>query len=262
MNNIPDQLGRTLSFQDIPQRIVSLVPSLTELIVDLGLEEKLVGLTKFCVHPAHLRKEKKIVGGTKKVNFEKIRALRPEIILCNKEENTPEMVQELENIAPVHVSDIRNIEDTLTLIGQYAEIFEAEAKAGELISGILEGLLDFQEQVKDLPIKKVAYFIWKDPWMVAGGDTFIDHLLKLNKYQNVYDQEKGRYPEVDLQSLKEKGVELLLLSSEPYPFNENHRVKLRQSCECQIKLVDGEYFSWYGSRLIAAFSYFKSLRAS
>lgn len=263
MIKISDQLGRALSFENIPQRIISLVPSQTELLVDLGLEEQLLGITKFCVHPVHLREEKMIVGGTKKVRLEKIKALDPDIIFCNKEENTLEMVQELEKIAPVHVSDVKNINDTLELIRQYGEIFGVEEKANHLLSEISEGLSDFQEYVKDQPVKRVAYFIWKDPWMVAGGDTFIDQLLKLNRYQNSFSQEEGRYPEVDLKSIRSKEVELVLLSTEPYPFNEEHRAELQRNFkECRIYLVDGEFFSWYGSRLRIAFSYFKSLRAS
>ena len=263
MKSFTDQLGRNLSLHYIPRRIVSLVPSQTELLADLGLEQQILGITKFCVHPAGLREKKLVVGGTKKVNFKKVKALRPDIILCNKEENTQDMVLELEKITPVHVSDVKTIDDTLNLILQYGEIFGAALKAGNLISKISEELLQFKKYIKNQPIKKVAYFIWKDPWMVAGGDTFIDHLLSLNNYRNVYRDEKERYPVVELECLGNKGVELVLLSTEPFPFTENHKKSFNVNLnKYEFRIVDGEYFSWYGSRLLAAFSYFKSLRAS
>ncbi len=120
-----DQLGREVILEGVPKRIISLVPSQTELLCYLGLEASIVGITKFCVHPENLRKEKKIVGGTKNVHFDRIRDLSPDIILCNKEENTLEMVLELEKIAPVHISNVISLEDTYQLISQYGEIFQS-----------------------------------------------------------------------------------------------------------------------------------------
>src|SRR5680860_282787 len=121
---IRDQLQRELNIKDVPKRIISLVPSQTELLVALGLEENIVGITKFCIHPKYLRKSKTVVGGTKKVHFDKIRALNPELILCNKEENTLGMVLELEKIAPVHVSEIIDFENVLILIEMYGKLFD------------------------------------------------------------------------------------------------------------------------------------------
>src|SRR5690606_15229799 len=118
-----DQLHRPLLLEKTPKRIISLVPSQTELLVDLGLESSIVGVTKFCVHPIHIKEEKVIVGGTKQVHFDKIRDLKPDIILCNKEENTKEMILELEKIATVHISDIYTIDDTLELIELYGDLF-------------------------------------------------------------------------------------------------------------------------------------------
>ncbi len=251
-----DQLQRKISLPNIPKRIISLVPSQTELLVDLGLEENLVGVTKFCVHPKYLRKTKTIVGGTKQVKLEKIKALDPDIILCNKEENTQEMVAELEEIAPVHVSDIVKIEDAFELMNQYGEIFQKEALVGTMVNSVRDKIAVLQEKLRDKPVKKVAYFIWKKPLMVAGKDTFIDELLKLNKFENVFKE--SRYPETTLEELKAKNPDLLLLSSEPFPFEEKHK-KYFSTLNIEIKLVDGEYFSWYGSRLIEAIDYFKTL---
>lgn len=252
-----DQLQRKISLPNIPKRIISLVPSQTELLVDLGLEENLVGVTKFCVHPKYLRKTKTIVGGTKQVKLEKIKALDPDIILCNKEENTQEMVAELEEIAPVQVSDIVKIEDAFELMNQYGEIFQKEALVGTMVNSVRDKIAVLQEQIQNKPIRKVAYFIWKKPLMVAGKDTFIDELLKLNKFENVFKE--SRYPETTLEELKAKNPDLLLLSSEPFPFKEEHK-EYFSTLNIEIKLVDGEYFSWYGSRLVEAIDYFKTLR--
>ena len=254
---VKDQLQRKISLPKTPKRIISLVPSQTELLVDMGLEENILGITKFCVHPKHLRKNKNIVGGTKQVKLEKIKALDPDIILCNKEENTQEMVVELEEIAPVHVSDIVKIEDAFDLMHQYGEIFQKEALVSTMVNSIRDKIAVLREKLKDKQVKKVAYFIWKKQLMVAGKDTFIDELLKLNKFENVFKE--SRYPETTLEELKNKNPDLILLSSEPFPFKKKHK-KYFAPLNAEIKLVDGEYFSWYGSRLVEAIDYFKTLR--
>lgn len=256
---IKDQLQRELNIKGVPKRIISLVPSQTELLVALGLEENIVGITKFCVHPEYLRKSKTVVGGTKKVHFDKIRDLNSDIILCNKEENTEEMVLELEKIAPVHVSEIINFEDVLNLIEMYGMLFDRSEEANQLNLKLQKEKREFEKEIPVIP-GKVAYFIWRAPWMVAGGDTFINSLLKLNGWENVFENKKSRYPEIDLEELKDLKPDLILLSSEPYPFKENHIEELRQFCNVRIELVDGEYFSWYGSRLLPAFDYFKKFQ--
>ena len=262
MRTFYDQLNRKIELKEIPQRIVSLVPSQTELLVDLGLREKIVGVTKFCVHPRDLRKEKKVVGGTKQVHFDRISDLEPDIILCNKEENTEEMVAVLENIAPVHVSDIKTIDDSLQLIGDYGEIFAVTGEASEIVKQIETSRKDFQEEMQEIPERKAAYFIWKDPWMVVGKDTFIDHLLELNRFKNVFLEEGSRYPEIELEQLEQKKVELVLLSTEPFPFKSKDRDKVKKEVgKASVQIVDGEFFSWYGSRLLFAFAYFRKLQA-
>ena len=253
-----DQLNRKLYFSKAPTRIISLVPSITELICDLGLESQLVGVTKFCVHPRHIRKEVAVVGGTKQINLEKIKSLRPDIILCNKEENTLEMIQELVDIAPVHLSDIYGLEDVFELIEMYQEVFQVQTKAQGLISTISNEYEKFTNWIGEKPTKQVAYFIWKDPWMVAANQTFIDAMLQLNQFEN-YFKTMDRYPEVDLNKVYDE-VELVLLSTEPYPFTLEHKNLLGKNFpNAQIVLADGEFFSWYGSRLQYAFEYFKTL---
>jgi len=256
-----DQIGRVLNLDSTPKRIVSLVPSQTELLFDLGLEDSIVGITKFCVHPFHLKSTKAIIGGTKNIKIEKIKALNPDIILCNKEENTKEIVEACEEVCATHVSDIITIEDCLELINQYGQLFNKRTNAHKISDKINFNLKDFKNYINDKPSLKVAYFIWRDPWMVAANHTFINHLLELNKFSNIY-QNLERYPEVDITNLLQEGdPEIVLLSSEPYPFKEEHAFEIgRHSHHAKTVFVDGEYFSWYGSRLIKAFAYFKQLR--
>ncbi len=253
-----DQLRRSITFIKPLNRIVSLVPSQTELLIDLGIENQVVGVTKFCVHPAGLRKEKTVVGGTKQVHFDKIEALRPDIILCNKEENTKEMVERLQKIAPVWVSDIQSIEDCREMINTFGTLFDKVKLASEIAAEIKNEFLAFQKFIKEKPMVKVGYLIWKNPWMAAGSNTFINTLLTLNHFENIVAHRKERYPEVTIKELK--AADLILLSSEPYPFKRKHIKELQQQLNNKkILLVDGEYFSWYGSRLKKAFAYFRTL---
>lgn len=254
-----DQLGRKIEFLKSPKRIVSLVPSQTELLVSLGVSDHIVGVTKFCVHPKTIRSQKAIVGGTKKVNYEKIKKLNPDIILCNKEENTREIVEYLEKEYPVHVSDIFSISEALEMIKQYGDIFDKKEEANTLISKIRLEKESFDNFVSGMPQKRVAYFIWKDPWMVTGKNTFVDHLLKVNGFVNVFG-DKDRYPEISKEELRTiQDLDLIMLSSEPYPFSKKHIDELKNTTTAKIILVDGEYFSWYGSRLAEAFTYFRTL---
>ena len=256
-----DQIGNTISLTDSPKRIVSLVPSQTELLFDLGLEDRLVGITKFCVHPYHLKSTKKIIGGTKKVHIEKIKLLQPDIIIANKEENTEEMVVALQEIAPVWVSDIKTIQDNLDMISEFGKIFSVRTQAQQWQDKINHGLADFKKFMQGHEVQKAAYFIWKNPYMVAGGDNFINEMLKLNHFTNIYES-KGGYPEVIIQKMRIQGdPDVVFLSSEPYPFKEEDAFEIgRFTHHAKTVFVDGEMFSWYGSRLVKAFQYFKKLQ--
>lgn len=259
-----DQLGTQHIFNTTPKRIVSLVPSQTELLYDMGLEDSIVGITKFCVHPFHFKATKKIVGGTKQVKIDKIKELQPDIIIANKEENTLEIVKSLKDICPVWVTNIITIEDNLQMISDFGQLFNKRTDAQKWIDKTNFALTDFQNFVKDKEIQKVAYFIWANPYMVAGGDNFINELLKLNKFENIYDNHpkyEGRYPEIVIQKMRIQGdPDLVLLSSEPYPFKDEHAFELgRHTHHAKTVFVDGEMFSWYGSRLVKAFDYFKQL---
>lgn len=258
--NLIDQIGTSHSFETSPKRIVSLVPSQTELLYDLGLEDRIVGITKFCVHPYHFKSIKKIVGGTKNVHIEKIRLLQPDIIICNKEENTLEIVQELEKICPVWVTNIITIEDNFKMITDFGQLFNCRTESQKWNDKLAFAWNDFKNFIKDTPVKKVAYFIWKNPFMVAGSDTFINELLKLNHFQNIYEN-KGRYPEIELKKIRLEGdPDLVLLSSEPFPFKEGDAFEIGiHTHHAKTVFVDGEMFSWHGSRLLKAFDYFKKL---
>lgn len=260
MKTLIDQLGTPHTFETSPKRIVSLVPSQTELLYDLGQESKIVGITKFCVHPYHFKSTKKLVGGTKKVNYEKIRLLNPDIIICNKEENTKEIVEELSEICPVWVTNIITVEDNFQMITDFGQLFNCRTEAQKWNDKLAFALSDFINFIKDTPIRKVAYFIWKKPYMVAGSDNFINELLKLNHFKNIYD-DKGRYPEVAIEEIVQEGdPDFIFLSSEPYPFKKKDGYEISNYTEkAQTILVDGEMFSWYGSRLLKAFVYFKLL---
>ena len=261
MKTFTDQIGNTITLDGVPQRIISLVPSQTELLFDMGLEDRIVGITKFCVHPYHLKSTKKIIGGTKKVHIEKIKLLQPDIIIANKEENTEEIVSALQEIAPVWVSDIATIQDSLDMIAELGKIFAVRTQAQQWIDKINYALADFKNFMQGRETLKAAYFIWKNPYMAAGSGTFINEMLKLNNFTNIYE-ERGRYPEIIIQKIRIQGdPDVVFLSSEPYPFKEEDAFEVgRFTHHAKTVFVDGEMFSWYGSRMVKAFPYFKQLQ--
>jgi ABC-type Fe3+-hydroxamate transport system substrate-binding protein len=216
-----------------------------------------VGITKFCVHPEAWFRSKVRVGGTKDIHPEIIRDLHPDLIIANKEENVKEQVEGLMDLAQVYVSDISDLNGALGMIAEVGRLTGREPQAGALIATIEKG---FSAPATGEPIP-CAYFIWKNPWMVAGGDTFINDMLHRAGFVNVFGN-KTRYPSVHLDALVGTGCEAVLLSSEPYPFREKHMAEVREVLpEARILLVDGEMFSWYGSRLQYAPGYFRELRA-
>ena len=255
-----DQLGRLIQIQKPPQRIICLVPSLSELLVDLGLGEFLVGITKFCVHPHNLRTEKTVVGGTKTIHKHKIAALNPDFILCNKEENTIDIVKTCEALAPVYVSDINSFEDLYVFLSHLGALFNIQEKTASFILDIKIKREAFRRKTADLPERKIAYLIWKNPLMVAGRDNFINVLLHELNLKNIFEVKEGRYPQIENAELK--SAELVFLSSEPFPFTEQHIQEFQNFTDAKISCVDGEYFSWYGSRLLKAFDYFEKLLTS
>lgn len=248
--------GRTVAIRYPPQRIISVVPSQTELLYDLGLEDEVTGITKFCVHPEEWFRAKTRVGGTKKLHIDKIRELKPDLIIANKEENEREQVEELAKEFPVWISDIKNLPDALQMIQVVGLITDREAKANSLVDDIVAGFTLLQKAT--VP-RRVAYFIWYNPWMSVGRDTFISNMITTIGWQNVLSDYE-RYPEITLEALKEYRPEMVLLSSEPFPFKEKHIAEVKEVLpDTEVKLVDGEMFSWYGSRMLKAIGYLSEL---
>ncbi|MBS1534683.1 MAG: ABC transporter substrate-binding protein [Bacteroidetes bacterium] len=262
MKVLIDQIGQKHQLEQTPKRIVSLVPSQTELLYELGLEDSIVGITKFCVHPYHFKSVKKIIGGTKNVHVEKIRLLAPDIIIANKEENTLEIVNQLKTICPVWVTDIKTIEDNFRMISDFGQLFNCRTEAQKWTDKIQFALSDFDQFKQKIPSRKAAYFIWKNPHMVAGSNTYINAMLSLNKFENIYATKSERYPEVEIKKLRLEGdPEIVLLSSEPFPFKDEDAFEIgRFTHHAKTIFVDGEMFSWHGTRLLKALIYFKALQ--
>ncbi|CAM4235418.1 substrate-binding protein [Pedobacter westerhofensis] len=255
LKTFTDQLNRKVIINYPPKRIISLVPSQTELLFELGLTDEVIGITKFCIHPAAQVKSKTKVGGTKKLDIELIRSLQPDLIIGNREENTKDNIDLLSEEFPVWVSDVASLEDAMKTISQIGDLLDRQPEAAYLNHLINAGFTDLQTLALQLGIdKKVAYLIWKDPYMLAGRETYINDILMKIGLTNI--TKESRYPETDLQDLALLKPDLVFLSSEPYPFREKHLEALKLSLPgTEIMLVDGEMFSWYGSRLVKAVQY-------
>lgn len=252
-----DQLGRRIEIKQQPGRIVSLVPSQTELLFDLVLDEEVVGITKFCIHPERWFRTKTRVGGTKQLNIQKIKELKPQLIIANKEENVREHVEELAEVFPVWISDINNLNDALAMIQSVGEITGKRNNAEQLTDQIKMNFTQLHTVHEKI---QTCYLIWKDPYMTVGGDSFINDMLGYAGFQNIFEDQK-RYPVISLEQLQKTNCEVLLLSSEPYPFKQQHVDQLQPLLpDTKIILVDGEMFSWYGSRLLKAPAYFQQLQ--
>jgi len=251
-----DQMGREITINFPPKKIVSIVPSQTELLFDLGLDQEIIGLTKFCIHPIEKFAERTKVGGTKKLNIDLIKDLKPDLIIGNKEENTQSDIEELSEHFPIWMSDIFTLDDAMKTIAEIGALVDREPEASYLNHLISAGFNDLKTLALQHGIdKKIAYLIWRKPYMVAGKNTFIDDILLTNGMTNVIRE--ARYPSVTLHQLKALNCELVLLSSEPYPFGEKHIEEIQTVIpDAKIMLVDGEMFSWYGSRLVKAVQYF------
>ncbi len=249
-----DQIGREIQLSATPQRIVSLVPSMTELLFDLGLGDRIVGTTHFCAHPEEAGTKAKI-GGTKNVKSDRLRALQPDFIVAAKEENERDQIEALAIDFPVFVSDIANLQDAYDAILKIGMITSCKSKSQALVGTIKQR---FSQLPKPQQLRRALYFIWRKPYMVAGNDTFITQMMAAAGFENMVDT--PRYPELDAAAIQSLDPEYILLSSEPFPFKEKHITEMHTIApHAQISIVDGEMFSWYGSRLLHAPAYFKQL---
>jgi hypothetical protein len=253
-------LSEPLSGEALPKRIVSLVPSQTELLFDLGLDSRVAGITRFCVHPSEWFLSKPRIGGTKALDLEKIRSLDPDLIIANKEENVKEQVEELAKDYPVWVTDVNDLESALGMIRELGQLTHSFEKAIQIADSVKLSFKQMRVRLSNVARPRVAYLIWKDPYMTVGGDTFISSMLTEAGFINVF-QDRLRYPEITVEDIRKQHCDAVLLSSEPYPFSEKHISSLAPELPgCRILLADGEMFSWYGSRMLKAAEYFMKIR--
>lgn len=254
-----DQLGRSVTTPRWPQRIISLVPSQTELLFDLGLENEIVGRTKFCLHPADKTAQIPSVGGTKQFRFDLIDRLQPDLIIGNKEENYQEGIERLTMSYPVWMSDVKNLAEALAMIRCVGELVGRAGRAETLATAIAAKFAQLPTLSRPL---RVGYFIWQKPYMVVGQPTFIHDMLSRCGFVNAFAVEgDGRYPELTSMQIHTAHLDAILLSSEPFPFAEKHRQQFLAEFGVPVHLVNGEMFSWYGSRLLLAADYLRDLVA-
>ncbi len=252
-----DNLSKEIIINYPPHRIISLVPSITELLFDLGLNNEIVGITKYCVHPKELIKNKTVVGGVHNIDFATINALKPDLIIANKEENSKSEILQLAKNQNVWVSDVRNFNQALILIKNIGELTNKIEAAKEINKKIVDKFHNNKIAKKNI---KVAFLIWKDPYMTINKDTFINAMIEMCGLTNVFAKKTEQYPKITLNEIKQANPNFILLSSEPYNFNDNDAKEIKYKLPfSKIKFVDGEMFSWYGSHMLKSYDYFKSL---
>jgi len=250
-----DQMGNVLHIPLPPKRIISLVPSQTELLFDLGLKQEVVGITKFCIHPKEKVKTVMKIGGTKNFHFDRIAALKPDLILGNKEENYKEGIEQLQKEYLVWISDISNLSEALSMIQSVGEIV-GKTKRAQLLNDKIAKY--FRELHYNNKMKSAIYLIWQKPNMVVGKGTFISEMMQRAGFENLIQED--RYPKINHDEIAQLNPEYILLSSEPFPFKEKQQLEFQSNFpNSKVLLVDGELFSWYGSRLILTAEYFKNL---
>ena len=255
-----DALGRPVRLGAPPRRIVSLVPSQTELLADLGLDDEVVGLTRFCVHPDGWKARKTIVGGTKNVRLDRTQALAPDLVIANKEENVREQIEALAEVVPVYVTDVSTVDDVLLMIRAVGRLVDRSARADALAAEIAAGFDPLAADLRGAELLRALYLIWRDPWMTVGHDTIIHDVLARAGLVNVA-ADRDRYPVLSDDEIHSLAPDVVLLSSEPYPFSNQHAAEVQALAPAaQIELVDGEPFSWYGSRLLRTPDALRSLR--
>lgn len=253
-----DGVGRTVSVPDSPQRIISLCPSITETLFALGLDRQLVGRTRYCIHPKGKVEQARIIGGTKEINFDLIQQLHPDLIVTDKEETPKEIADILMASYPLYVFDVQDYPGAIQMIKTLGEITGRGEEAGEIANEIERRfpLLGTQKPAS------VAYLIWRKPFMAAGRNTFITAMLEKSGFENVFKEREERYPTVTMEEIRGINPDFIFLSSEPFPFAEEHKKELQaQLPGANIQLVDGEYFSWYGVRMADAGRYFEQLKS-
>ncbi len=251
---ITDHLNRTIELKTKPQRVVSLVPSITETLAGLGLEKNLIAVTRFCKYPPDVVEQLPKIGGPKKINLEKIVALKPDLVIAVKEENDREQVLKLSEQIPVVVFDVNTIEDSFDMLNLLGQLFGVEQIANRWVNSIMKKTTDIKTSVSN---HKALYLIWKKPWMAAGTDTFIGSMMRLAGFNNIVN---GRYPEISRQEFDK--AQIILLATEPYHFTETHQKQLANEFpDKKVVVVDGEMFTWYGTHMLKALDYLKQIKS-
>jgi ABC-type Fe3+-hydroxamate transport system substrate-binding protein len=245
-------------------RIVSLVPSITELACALGLAAQLVGRTGFCIHPREVVRRIPKVGGTKDVDLDKLRALRPTHVILNIDENREEDARALAEFIPeLIVTHPLAPLDNLVLYRLIGGIFGREDRAEALCGEFEAAYAALQSAARAFPLDRVLYLIWKNPWMTVSRDTYVSRMLALVNWETVPAKSADRYPDIELNSDLLDGTGIVLLSSEPYLFREAHVTELRTESLLRgksIARIDGEMTAWYGSRAIEGLGYLRRFR--
>lgn len=243
---IRDALGRTFHFDAPPQRVVSLVPSLTETLFDLGAGDSVVGITDFCIFPGDIDRPR--VGGTKNPRVDAIRELRPDLVHMNLEENLERHALLIESFAPVFVSEPKTVRDVASLIMTLGEIHGGRDRASERVAQI-------ESEMASMPARPFTFAcaIWKDPWMWCGGDTYVSNLVACAGGRNVLENE-SRYP---VRSPENVNAEVIFLPDEPYVFTETDA---RQFGSRVIGPFPGHLFTWHGTRTLEGLRFLRALR--
>lgn len=251
-HSFQDHLGRVVEIEYPPRRIVSLCPSLTETLFTLDLAGGIVGRTEYCIHPADQVETVERIGGTKNIDVASVFKLHPDLVIAEQEENRKADVEALAAQVPVYVFDVRNYEQALGAIHDLGSITGRQDQATQLVTEITTRFARLWQRSR----RTVAYLVWKDPYLAVGRDTYIHSLLELCGLQNVCGDLPGRYPTVTPAELRSLSPSLLLLPSEPYPFDDTHVAELApQMPDARAILVDGEMFSWFGGRMKPAADY-------
>ncbi|REB04706.1 iron ABC transporter substrate-binding protein [Sporosarcina sp. BI001-red] len=250
---VQDALGRTVTYTYPPKRIVSLCPGITDTLFALELQDEVIGRTRFCIHPSPAVLDVKAVAGTKDIKLDAILQLKPDLIIAEKEENTRDIVEALEQHLPVYVAEVQNVQEAYTMIENIGDVTDRRDQAQSLVSEIQEGF----QSLHGLTSGSAMYVIWKKPYMAAGRTTYIDSLLETLGFSNPVREFSGRYPELTTHDFQSANPDLVLLASEPYPFKEKHIPEFQEILpNASILPIDGEMF-WYGPRMLEATSYFR-----
>lgn len=254
MKTVIDQLGRTVSYTFPPQKIISFAPAITETLFSLGLQNEIVGRTRFCIHPKGIVEKAVNVGGTKDLKIERIHELNPDLIIVEKEENTKEMVEELEAHYPVYAFEVQTVTNALQMLETLGCIVDRTKQADALVHDIQRAFSSFPSLYEG---KRAAYVIWQNPYMVVGKNTYIQSLLDKLGFINPFTEFEGRYPTITADDLQQANLDYVLLATEPFPFQEKHFPLFEEITNgAKTILVNGEMF-WYGVKMLEAVPYFK-----